>query len=333
VIVPIRNEEAFIASTIRYLTTQDYPADRLEIIVVDGESDDRSCDIVKELGAEDSRVKLLNNPRRLSSAGRNIGAEAATGEIITFIDGHTYINNNQLLKNTAELMASKKLSVLSRPQFLETPDNTYFQRAVALARKSTIGHGLDSTIYTAEDKFVDPSSSGASYRREVFDKIGYYDERFDACEDVEFNYRAARAGYDSFTSLKLVVYYYPRNSIAGLFRQLKRYGIGRFRLYRKHPESLSLGTLMPAFITAGLPILIIGAFFLPVFIYLLLIFGVIYVSAVLGWSLAVSLRQGLKYLPVLPLIYPTIHFGLGYGFLSEFFRAIFGKSIDFKNPI
>ena len=126
----------------------------------------------------------------------------------------------------------RDFEALSRPQFLDTPENTFFQRAVSLARKSAVGHGLDSTIYTDKDMYVDPSSSGASYKKSVFDEVGYFDERFDACEDVEFNYRVHKSGRRSFTSLALAVYYYPRTGIRSLFKQMKRYGVGRMRLAR-----------------------------------------------------------------------------------------------------
>ena len=329
VIVPIRNEERFIAVTLNYLLAQDYPVDRLEILVVDGQSDDRTVEIVSEMAERDRRIHLLTNPKRLSSSARNIGARAAEGEIITFVDGHTYIDNDQLLKNLVALMREQNVAVLSRPQFLETPENTWFQRAVAVARKSAIGHGLDSTIYTAEDREVDPTSSGATYKNEVFDRVGYFDERFDACEDVEFNYRVAQSGYGSYTSLKTAVYYYPRNSLGGLFRQLMRYGIGRFRLARKHPGTLSLGTLIPFLFTIGIPALIIASLLYAPLWYVLTAGVGGYAAFILLGSLIVSLRQGISYLPILPLIYPVIHFGLGWGFLIELCRTLIGKGVSF----
>jgi len=69
---------------------------------------------------------------------------------------------------------------------------------------------MASTIYSIQEAYVDPSSSGASYRRELFSQVGNYDVRFGACEDVELNFRLVQAGYRSFTSPKLAVYYYPR---------------------------------------------------------------------------------------------------------------------------
>lgn len=325
VIIPVFNEEKFIEATVEFLLKQDYPSDKMEILVVDGGSDDKTTEIVTALADKDSRVRLLDNPKNLSSAGRNVGVKNAAGEIITFIDGHTYIDNEQLLKNTALLMSKKEVSVLSRPQFLDTPDNNPFQEAVSLARKSVIGHGLDSTIYTTEDKYVNPASSGASYRREVFDKIGYYDENMDAAEDVEFNYRAAVNGYKSFTSMRLAVFYYPRDSFRGLLKQMMRYGIGRFRLAQKHPGSLSLGTLVPVGITFGIPLLaILALLFRPMSGPFWGVTG-LYLLGILFWSIFISIEKGIKYLRYLPLLYICIHGGLGFGFVWEPVRRFFGS--------
>jgi glycosyltransferase involved in cell wall biosynthesis len=329
VVLPVRNEENFIAETIGYIQKQDYPRDKLEIIVADGDSEDHTTEIVEKLKQDDDRIFIINNPGRLSSAGRNIGVKNATGEIVIFIDGHTYIDNDQLLQNTARLMKEKKVSILSRPQFLETPHNTFFQKAVALARRSIIGHGLDSTIYTEAEKIVDPSSSGASYRKEVFTKIGLYDERFDACEDVELNHRAAKSGYDAFASPRLAVYYYPRKSLWGLFRQLARYGTGRFRLARKHPGTLSIGTLIPFLFTVGMPILLILALiFQPVW-YPFAALAALYLAVVLLSSMVLAVRHNFGYIIVLPFIYLAIHTGLGYGFARELLKTIIGRGIGF----
>jgi len=325
IVIPIRNEGKFIASTIGFIQSQDYPKDKLEIIIVDGDSDDRTVEIVSDMAKSDPCLKVLHNPKRLSSAARNIGVRAATGEIITFIDGHTYIDNPSLLKNIASAMKKKNISVLSRPQFLETPDNTVFQRAVALARRSIFGHGLDSTIYLARDDYVDPTSSGATYRKEVFEKVGYFDERFDAAEDWEFNYRVHLAGYRSFSSLGFAVYYYPRTNLRGLFHQMKRYGIGRFRFFRKHRAGLASGALFPIFLVLGFPFLCALSILFPIFFPLLVLSAGLYVAANLAFSLLIAIRRGWKYIKILPFIFLAIHWGLGWGFVSELLNRLFGK--------
>ena len=325
VVAPIRNEEKFIARTLDFILNQNYPKDKLEILVVDGQSGDKTVEIVTNIILKDTRVKLLNNPQRLSSAARNIGAKAARGEIITFIDGHVYIDNDQLLKNTARLMIEKEVSALSRPQLLDTPENSFFQKAVAIARKSALGHGLDSTIYSMREEYVDPTSSGASYRLEVFEKVGYFNEAFDAAEDVEFNYRIGRAGFKSFTSPLLAVYYYPRTGLKSLFRQLTRYGVGRFRFLREHREAISSGALIPPLYYLGLVGLIVAALFINTIRPILVAYAGIYVIGILIGSLNESIRHGFEYLCVLPAIYICIHGGLAWGFISEAVRTFFDK--------
>lgn len=323
IVLPIRNEAGFIAQTIRYLQDQDYPKDRLEILVVVGDSHDNTVEIVQQIASQDDRVRYLPNPKLLSSAARNIGAKAATGEIITYVDGHTYIDNDQLLKNTARLMAEKNVSVLSRPQLLDTPENTTFQKAISLARKSRLGHGLDSTIYSDREMYVNPASAGASYRREIFDQVGYFDESFDASEDYEFNQRVAEAGYRAFTSPKLTVYYYPRQSLGALFRQMGRYGTGRMRLARKHPGTVGIGTLVPPLFTLGfliLPLMLIMWFSNWGGMLWSICYG-LYALLVILSSAAIAVRNGVVHLFLAPPIYLFIHLGLGYGFLKELIRG------------
>ena len=327
VVVPIRNEERFIAKTLDYLLGQDYPASHLEILVIDGQSDDRTVEIVSAYASSDNRVKLLPNPQRLSSAGRALGVKHATGDVITFIDGHTYIDNDQLLKSSVELMLAKEVQVLSRPQFLETPENDDFQQAVALARESFLGHGLDSTIYTREDRSVDPTSSGATYRREVFEVVGNFDPRFDACEDVEFNHRVAKKGYRSYTSMRLAVYYYPRQNLAGLFRQMVRYGIGRCRLARRHPDTLGLSTLMPFLFVFGLPLIAFAGLFWKQAAGLAVLLASFYLLTVCTTSLILGLRSGWRIASKLPLIFAAIHIGLGYGFGVELAKSVAGRAV------
>ncbi len=325
VVIPVRNEERFIESTIVSLQKQDYPKDKLEIVIVDGQSDDATVDIIKRMAASDSRIKYIDNPGRLSSAGRNIGARAAKGEIVTYIDGHTYIDGNQLLKNIARSMNEKGVSVLSRPQFMETPNNGFFQQAVALARRSPFGHGLDSTIYLEEEKYVEATSSGASYKKEVFEKVGYFDEDFDAAEDLDFNYRVHQQGYASFSSPRFSVFYYPRETLGGLFRQMRRYGIGRFRFLLKHRKGFGSGTLLPPILIAGPPVALLLSIFWPFILWPLAVGATLYLALNLGSAATISIRHNWRYIRIVPLIYLVVHIGLGWGFLSEMARTVTGK--------
>lgn len=322
VVVPVRNEEKHIANTLKYIIGQDYPHDKFEIIVVDGMSSDSTVNIIKSFIGNDNRIRVIDNPKKLSSAARNIGIKEGKGEIIVFVDGHVYISNNQLLKNAAIFMERKDVSVLSRPQFLDAPSNSFFQKAVSIARTSRFGHGLDSTIFMKDDGIVDPTSSGAIYRKEVFEKVGYFDESFDAAEDIEFNYRVANKGFKAFTSMALAVFYIPRNNMSSLFQQLTRYGKGRFRFNKKHRDSISMGSLIPVLFFLGLFTLLALSMIWPSTLIAFIMYAGIYVSVNILSSIALSFKHGFSYLCVLPLIYICIHSALAWGFFSETVKSI-----------
>jgi GT2 family glycosyltransferase len=211
---------------------------------------------------------------------------------------------------------------LCRPQPLTLPGNTWFQDTVAYARATLIGHGRDSTIYATEvEGFVNPTSSGAGYRRSVFERVGLYDERFDACEDVEFNYRVYRAGIPSHLSPQLTVAYQPRSSLSGLFQQMLRYGRGRFRLMQKHKEAASLSQLVPAAFVAGLMLLGAASLASNLGRLSLLVVFLAYTALLLGFSAALGVRRGWRSFLVAPSVYLTIHLGFGVGYWAGAFQA------------
>ncbi len=321
VVMPVRDEARHIRATIEQILAQDYPADRYEIIVADGGSDDGTPDIVREIAAAHPNVRLVDNPGRRSAAGRNIGFRLGRGDVFLVIDGHCHIPGRDLLAQVDACFRESGADCLGRPQPLTPPGLSPFQKAVALARASRLGHGTDSLIYDDVEGFASPVSNGAAYRREVFERVGYVDETFDACEDVEFNWRVERAGMRCFTSPRLTVQYYPRETLSALWRQMLRYGRGRFRLFRKHPGTLGPATLIPPAFVAGTALCLLGAPLaglagLAGLAALLLAGPAAYAGIVLAESARLARRTargGLS--PALPAIFPVIHGGLGTGFL------------------
>jgi glycosyltransferase involved in cell wall biosynthesis len=323
IVIPVRDEEAHLGAVLDDLTSQDYPRDRFEILVVDGQSTDGTAEVVKRYASLGfPRVQLFSNPGRLSSSGRNVGIRHSRGELVLFVDGHCRITNRSLLSDSVRIMQETDAQCLCRPQPLTLPGNTWFQDTVAYARATLIGHGRDSTIYATEvEGFVDPTSSGAAYRRSVFERVGLYDEHFDACEDVEFNHRVYRAGIPSYTSPQLTVAYQPRSSLSGLFQQMLRYGRGRFRLMQKHKKAASLSQLVPAAFVAGLVLLGAGSLAWNLGRLLLLVVLLAYAALLLGFSAALRVRRGWRSFLVAPSIYMTIHFGFGVGYWAGAFQA------------
>ncbi len=328
VVLPVRNEEATIESVLRSLLAQDYPSEQCEFLVCDGYSTDRTREIVNNLAAEDSRVVLKNNPGQRSSAGRNVGYRHARGEYILFVDGHCVIPDNQLLRSVAELFASTGADCLCRPQPLVPDDNCSLTAgAIAAVRASRFGHSRSSYIYSEHEGFISPISVGAAYTRMVFETIGEYDESFDAAEDVEFNVRVEQAGFKSFISPRLKILYHARSGLGRLFRQMLRYGRGRFHLIRKHPNSFEWQTIIP-------PLLVFGLIFL-LFVLILIpplrgpVIALLLLAALGIWAVTIpdSKRFDRRGWPLYPAVFFAIYAGLGLGFIQAVARDSFGQAV------
>ncbi|MFZ2801938.1 MAG: glycosyltransferase [Syntrophorhabdus sp.] len=332
VIVPVRNEERFILETLTALTNQDYPRDRFEILVVDGRSTDKTRKIVEQYIANNTgvNIRLLDNPKYLSSSARNIGVKASQGTLIAVIDGHVYIPNDQLFKSMCLIKEENGAFCLARPAPLDVPglrDGSAYW--IAVARKSWLGHSQKSYIYNDYEGFVDPMSSGFAYDRVVFERVGYFDESFDAAEDVEFHFRLKQAEIMAYTSPSLLIYSFPRESLFSLFLQQVRYGVGRARLVRKHIRGWSKETPIPALIFSFfvvLPLVLIASLRFP-------FIGMIYTAALLIY-LAILLVTGFKEAMDRKRFFPGIfvalaiwitHMGLGWGFIKTIFASTNNK--------
>jgi cellulose synthase/poly-beta-1,6-N-acetylglucosamine synthase-like glycosyltransferase len=322
VMLPVRNEERFIAQTLQQIYDQDYPRQLLDVVVADGMSTDRTAEIVCEFARchPDLRIQLHSNTKRLSSAGRNLALRHGKGDYFLLIDGHVHIPNRELLATAARLLAEHDARVLGRPQPLTPPDINLFQKLVALARQSPLAHSQESFVYSQLEGWTTPLSIGVMYRRDLVDEVGDFDETFDAAEDLEFNYRIERAGVRCYTSPRLAVHYYPRDSFSGLFRQTRRYGYGRAAFVFKHPERFRIETIVPAgfvILLVALPLAgFIHAEFLAAWLALILLY-----SSILGLEgLRLARGSGIFFNWRLPAIIACVHLGLGVGFLEGLAR-------------
>jgi len=316
VVIPVRNEGARVEAVLGDLLAQDFPVERMEILVVDGASTDDTADRVRRIAARDPRVRLLSNPARLSSPARAIGAAHARGRFVAFVDGHCRVESRRLLADMVALFERSGADALARPQPLVPTGANATARAIALARTSPLGHSGKSEIYGQGERVVSPVSSGAMYRREVFDRVGTFDPAFDAAEDVEFNWRVERAGLRCLTSDALAVRYEPRRTFAALWRQMVRYGVGRARLHRKHPSAFTVETLVPVGFALGLPLLAASPFLARPWS---IVFAAPYaLYAALAVTAAAFAVRGAprSLLPRVAFAFPVIHAGLGCGYLK-----------------
>lgn len=318
VIVPVRNEERHIANTLDQLLEQQYEGIAVEILVVDGRSTDRTRDIVTDYTQLHRHVRLLDNPGLLSSSARNVAIDQSQGDYLVVIDGHCEIPTRTYFQDLVAAFEKTNADCLGRPQPLDVTETTTLQKAIAAARSSPLGHHPASYIYSTDEVEVPAGSVAIAYRRSVFDRVGKFDPNFDACEDYELNHRVDRAGMRCYLVPKLAVRYHPRDSLIGLFRQLARYGRGRVRMLRKHPESFSPMAFVPAAFYAGVVVGPLVCWFVPVLWYAYgAIIGLYAAAVLLASAHAACKDRDLALLPRLPSVFLAVHLGSSFGVLRE----------------
>lgn len=318
IIIPVRDEGIFLGQTLDQIYLQDFPMDSVEVAVVDGGSSDDTRQVAEKFKSRFGSLKILDNPRRFASAGKNIGIKNTVAPYVVFLSGHTYISSKNFLSDIVALFESTGADCLCRPRPLTPPDINEFELAVALCRGSSLGHDPTSEAYTDYDGPADPTSCGAIYRREVFDKIGMFDEEFDICNDVDFNHRVKAAGFKSYISPRLKVYLYPRSNLQQLWWHMNRIGKGRFKFTNKHNIFSPLQWFAGLAAAGLLLLLLLSLMSRPMFEVLTTVVG-LYMLTVIGYSAWLYFRE--KRLGCLlygPVVFPTIHFGLAVGFLRAF---------------
>ncbi|HEY3416391.1 MAG TPA: glycosyltransferase family 2 protein [Armatimonadota bacterium] len=324
ILVPMRNEEDFIESCLASLRAQDYPADRLEILVLDGASTDRSGEIVTAIAREDPRVRLLPNPKRLQAAAMNLGTQHAAGEIIVRADAHAVYGPSYVSTCVGHLLAGRAENVggLQRAE-----GTTYFGRALAAALNSRFGSGNAAYRVATEERYVDTVWLGAWKRQTLLD-LGGFDESMAANEDYELNCRLRKQGGRILLDPSLPSRYFPRATLGRLWRQYFRYGQAKVRTLQLHPGSLVLRQLIPPLFVA---LVIMSLIALPWTYLPLLAITALYALALIAGSVAAIAKAGGSLFPLLPPIYATIHFAWGLGFWWGMLRyrgfPLAGKSV------
>lgn len=317
-IIPVRNEEKFVAQCLQSVVDQDYPQDRMEILVVDGGSEDRTPEIVAEFSARYPTIRLLDNPKLSAPAGLNLGIRQARGDVIVRVDGHCLLEPDyvsQCVKHLRETGADNVGGLM------RTVGQGYVGQAIALALNSFFGSGGSKFHYTSEEQYVDTVYLGA-FPRHVFDRVGFFNERLMRNQDYELNYRIRAAGGEIFLSPAIKSYYYGRTTLGGLWHQYFHYGFWKLEMIQMHPRSVR-----PRHLAAPLFVLSLFATGLLSlvhrgFLILFLLTTATYLLASLFSSLLIARRKGWRYLPLLPVAFAVMHFGWGLGFLWRLVRIV-----------
>jgi succinoglycan biosynthesis protein ExoA len=247
VVVPCLDERDYVESSVATLRKQDYPEDRLEIVIADGGSTDGTAEILQRIAAEDPRVRVIGNPARLQAAGLNAAIRASRGDVIVRADIHSVYAPDYVRKCVEVLARTGAENAGGVPRPLA---RTGFQRALCAALESPLGVGWARHRTADAEGFTDTVSFGA-FRRRVFETVGMYDPRAITNEDAELNQRLLERGGKIYLSREILVHYHPRRSYRDLARQYYKYGRGRARTALKHRGLPVLRPVIPFAMVVG----------------------------------------------------------------------------------
>jgi succinoglycan biosynthesis protein ExoA len=309
-VVPVRNEATHIDTCLAALVDQTYPANLVEILVVDGMSTDDTVSRVKRWIERDERVRLIENPARIMPSGLNLAIEASSADVIGVVSGHSTVRRDYIQRVIHTLRRTGAWCVGCGIRRRAT---TPRQRAIARATSSPIGVGDAVHNYAREAGWVESVFPGM-WPRWVFERVGLFDPAMTYNEDNEFSYRIRMAGGRIWYEPSIMVDYVPRGSLRGAFQQYRRYARGRVAVFRKHGGGLGWRHLVPPAWVAWLAVApVVGLWWSQAWVLL-----AISVLAYLGIVLAAAARNRVAgdSLPLTVASFAAIHAGYGLGIIQ-----------------
>lgn len=315
-IVPCYNEEATIRLLLEAIYRQTYPRSAMEVVIADGQSSDRTR---QEIGAfqqkhKDLCVKIVENPKRIIPAALNRAIEAAQGQFIVRLDAHCVPAPDYVQRCIAGLGAGLGENVGGlwdvRPR-----SQHWLARAIATAAAHPIGVGDARYRLGSAAAAVDTVPFGA-FRRELYERMGPFDERLLSNEDYEYNARIRQNGGRVWLDPQIRSVYYARPDLSSLARQYWRYGYWKQRMLRRYPATLRWRQALPPLFVAGLVVLAALSTWWAAARLVLALGLLLYGLALLVGALPAVFRQkDLRLLVGVPAAIVTMHLAWGAAFL------------------
>jgi len=305
IIVPCRNEKKYVKSCLDSFLNQDYPKNKIEVLVIDGMSEDDTKEIVGECFKKYPFIKFFDNPKKYTSFAFNIGIKESKGDFIVIGGAHSIYDKDYISKcvkyslkydadNVGGVIRTKAIS------------DSLVAKAIAFCLSSFFGVG-DSYFRTGSEKprWVD-TVFGGCYKRKVFERIGFFNEKLIRSSDMEFNLRLKRAGGKILLVPDIISYYYPKDNLKDFFLHNIRDGIWAILPLKFTKIPLKLRHYIPLIFILTLPISI--WLYIPVSLY---------------FSLKIAFQQkNWRYFFIMPIVFAVRHIGYGVGSVWGFVKLL-----------
>ena len=292
VIIPCRNEEKTIHFVLEAIHEQSYPLELMEVIIADGLSVDATRQAIQSFAEDHPKLKisLIDNPKQIIPVALNLAINASSSEIIIRMDAHS-LPSPDYVRLCVEALEADKAENVGGVWKIRPQNNSWIARSIAAAAMSPLAVGDAHYRFTDKAAYVDTVPYGA-YKRELFDKIGSYDESLLANEDYELNTRIRQSGGRIWLDPAIECTYFARPNLAKLAQQYWNYGYWKAQMLKRYPETLRYRQAIPPLFVLGLVFLIIlGFFWRAAWAVLGVVFGL---YLIIQWlvALRISLKQG-----------------------------------------
>ena len=307
ILLPIRNEEDFIGQTLKSIIEQDYPKEKLELVIADGGSNDGTITKINKLKKEFFNLKILHNKHKTMPKGFNLALNSSKSDIVLMLGGHSVLPKNYISKSVENL---KNYNSSCAGGVIQAFGDGFWGNVIARSISSVFGVGnVPFRIKNSKSGYVNSIPFGC-YKRSIFDIIGKLDEELIRNQDDEFNFRMNQFGYKIWQDSSLVIKYFCRLSLKKLFNQYLQYGIYKVRVIQKRRSLISFRHIIPS-------LFLISLFVPSISIYIFLA----YFLSGLYFSIKIN-KFNITKLIACQITFFIIHLSYGLGFIFGQFRFI-----------
>ncbi|NUU99630.1 glycosyl transferase [Marinitoga sp. 1154] len=316
VVIPAYNEEKHISKCIESLLANDY--ENIEIIVVDGMSEDKTREILKKY----DNIKIIDNELKITPVALNIGIKEASGDYIMIAGAHTTYSKNYI-SACIKRLEENKCDIAGGLVITNPGNNTSTAKAISnvLSHPFGIG-GAKYRLNNSKEEYVDTVAYGI-YKKEVFKKVGMFVPQLKRNQDIEMNLRLKNAGMKIMLIPEAKAYYYARDNFKDLFKNNFLNGLWIILSTHYSKKAFSLRHIIPLFFVLFLLIGTIASIFSPIARIPFFTILSLYIILSIYFSLKISLKnKNLKlFIPTL-LSFWILHISYGIGSIYGLFLIL-----------
>ena len=314
IVIPCRNEEKHIVKCLESIISSDFPANLIEVLVVDGRSSDETRELVRHISERYAFILLVDNEKKTTPRALNLGIQQARGKYVLILSSHSVVDRS-FIKENIRTMESYDTDCVGGRLITLASGETLVALAIAKAMAHPFGVGnAYFRIGSMGARYVDTVPFGC-YKREIFDRIGLFDEDLIRNQDDEFNFRVISKGGKVFLNPNIVSYYYARDTLSKLSRMFYQYGYFKPLVAQKIGKIVTWRQLIPALFVLGIILLCGLAIVDQSLRWPILSLVTIYSAINLVTSFLIA-RSEKRLFAALPAVFLTVHVSYGFGYLK-----------------